>query len=117
MLPASIQKARLGLPAHGEGRAAVQHPRPIDALVDFCGEVLDFLIGEILASGKDAAKKQGSVDRGQLAFLPALASLHVDEVVEETVFVLEVVREKTQRVADALANLRGLSETSAIANT
>src|SRR5580700_7344809 len=104
------------MPAHGEGRAPVEHPRPIDALVDFCSEILDFLVGKILASGKHSAKQQGRIDRGKLAFLPALAGLHVDEVVVEAVFVLEVVCEKTERAANAREDISRFSKTSAVAD-
>src|SRR5438477_10938339 len=45
MLPASVQKSRFRMPPHRESFAAVQHPRPVHAFVNFCGKLLDFLIG------------------------------------------------------------------------
>src|SRR5580692_2404929 len=104
MFPACAEEARLGMPAHRKRGAAVQHPRPIDTLVNFRGEILDFLVGKILPSGQYAAKKQGSINGRQFGLVPALAGFHVDEVIVKTVLVLEVVREKTKRAANALEN-------------
>src|SRR5271157_2314531 len=116
MLPTGVQEAGFRRPAHGESFAAVQHPRPVYALVNLRGEILDFLIGKILASGKDAAKQQGSVYGGQLAFFPAPAGFHVDEMEEEAVFVLEVVCKKAKGVADAGENVRGRGKTAMVAD-
>src|SRR5262249_61881099 len=62
MFPAGIEKTRFGMPAHRYGAPAVQHPLPVDSFVDFCRQVLNFLVGKILASCEDAAEQQGSVD-------------------------------------------------------
>src|SRR5215472_1228766 len=104
------------MPAHGKGLAAVEHPRPVNALIDFCGEVLDFLVGEILAASEDATQKNGGVDGRKLAFLPTSAGFHMDEVEEEAVFVVEFVGKEAQRVSDALDNLGRLSVITMVAN-
>src|SRR3989442_999425 len=57
---------------------------PIDALVDFRREVLDFRIGKVLPGGKDAAQENGTIDGGKLALLPPLARLHMNEVEEKS---------------------------------
>src|SRR5580704_10712691 len=116
MLPARTQETRFRRPAHRESGPAIQHPWPIDTLVDLCCEVLDFLVGKILPGGENSAEKKRCIDGRQFALLPALAGFHVNEVVEKTVFVLEVVGEKAQRAEDALANLRGFSESPAVAD-
>src|SRR2546429_3542757 len=36
------------MPAHGKGLATIQHPWPVHTMIDFCREVLDFLVGKIL---------------------------------------------------------------------
>ena len=41
VVPASRDEADLGPPAHGEGLAAVEHPGPVDAVVELRGEVGD----------------------------------------------------------------------------
>ena len=55
VVPASGDEAGFGTPAHGEGFAAVEHPGPVDAVVELRGEVGDFGIVEVGACGEDAA--------------------------------------------------------------
>src|SRR5439155_395060 len=35
VFPSGVQKSRFRCPAHGQGRGAIEHPRPVDPLVDF----------------------------------------------------------------------------------
>src|SRR5437899_6535567 len=72
------------MPAHEKGLATIQHPWPVHTMIDFCREVLDFLVGKILPCSENAAQKNRGVDRGELAFGPAIAGFHVDEMKEET---------------------------------
>src|SRR3982074_581184 len=55
MFPARVQETAARFPSHGERFAAIEHPRPIDALVDRGCEILNLGIIEMLASGQDAA--------------------------------------------------------------
>src|ERR1700732_3274376 len=65
MVPASTQEAAAWLPSHGEGFAAIEHPRPIDTLVDRGCEILNLGIIEILANGEHTAEQKRAVDRGE----------------------------------------------------
>ena len=49
-------------------------------------------------------------------FSQRCAGFHVNEVIVETVFVLKIVRQKTQRVAYTLQNLRGRAKTAMVAD-
>src|SRR5205809_436283 len=104
------------MPAHGKGLATIQHPWPVHTMIDFCREVLDFLVGKILPCSENAAQKNRGVDRGELAFGPAIAGFHVDEMKEETMLVVYVVGQEAQRVAKALGNLCGFPVTAMVAN-
>src|SRR5207253_1693213 len=68
------------------------------------GQIFDLLVGKILPRGENAAQENRSIDGGELAFFPTLPRIHVDEVVEETMLVGQIVGEKFQRLADSLEN-------------
>src|ERR1700740_3044922 len=103
------------MPSHGKRLAAIEHPRPVDAVIDFCGKILDFLIGKILTSGKNTAKENGRIDRRKFALFPANAGFHVNEMKKEAVFVMEIVGDKTQRVSHTLGDFRRLSVSAMVA--
>jgi hypothetical protein len=65
MFPARAQETALRLPSHGERFAAVEHPRPIHALVDCSCKILDLGIIEMLANRQHAAEQKRGVDRGE----------------------------------------------------
>ena len=100
VVPAGIDEACGGVPAHGEGGAAVEHPGPLDALVEAGGEVLDTTVVEVGAAGEDAAEEDGGVDRGDFAPAGGFAGGDVVEVVEEAVLVLHVVEVEVERGED-----------------
>src|SRR5881275_2629114 len=104
------------MPAHGKSLAAIEHPGPIDALIDLRGEILNFLVSKILPRRENAAQENRRINRGKFALLPARASLQVDEVEEKSMLVVQDVGEEAQRVANALANFRGLAVAAMIAN-
>ena len=87
-----------------KGVAAVQHPGPVDALVNLRGEPADFAVARILPAGEHAAKQQGGVDGRQLAFPEPFAGAHVDEVIKKTALLRELFPEIAQRVGDAPEN-------------
>ena len=116
VLPARIEKPGFRMPSHGKRGTAIQHPRPVHAFVNFCGELLDLLVVEILPRGEDAAQQNRSIDGRDLALLPALPSLHVDEVIEKTMFVVQIVGEKLQCPARSFENLGMFSEFALIAD-
>src|SRR5271170_7989029 len=70
-------------PAHREKRAAVQHPVEIYVAVDLGGERLNCGIGEILAAGEHAAKKNGGINGRDFRVRCSGAGGHVHEVIEE----------------------------------
>ena len=104
------------MPAHGKSLAAIEHPGPVHALIDFCGEVLDFLIGEILARGENAAQENRRIDGRKFALFPAGAGFHVDKVEEEAVFVVQIVGDKSQGVPNAVGDFRRLSVAAVVAD-
>src|SRR5260370_42408793 len=63
MFPARAQETALRFPSHRERFAAVEHPRPIDALVDCGCESLNLGIIEMVANGEHATKQKRGVDR------------------------------------------------------
>ena len=99
--PARVEESALGVPAHGKRLAAVQHPGPIDALVNLRGQVLNFRIVEVRAGGEHAAKEKGRVHGRELALVPAGAGIHVVKVVVEAVLVRHVLPEEAQTAARA----------------
>ncbi len=69
-------------------RAAIEHPRPVHALVELCCERLDFLVAiEISAARQDTAQQQRSIDRRNLAGEFAIAGVHIDEVKQKPALV------------------------------
>src|SRR6266478_261582 len=61
MFPASLNEARLRMPAHGKRWSTVQHPGPVHALVDFGREVPDLVVREMLPHCEYAAEEKGSI--------------------------------------------------------
>src|SRR5436309_6128528 len=116
MRPAGFGESRLWVPAHGEHIAAVQHPGPVDTLVDFRGKVLDFGIGEMLAGGEDSAEQQRRINGRDFALPLTLAAIHINEVVVETVLVRKLLPDESERGANAGGNLFFLPVTARIAD-
>ena len=103
VVPARFQEARFGRPAHRERVASVQHPGPVHASEDLVGQLCDLRVGfEVLPAGQDSGHEQGRVDRGKFAPPPALARLHVHEVVEEPVFMGHLMGQEAQGGAHAI---------------
>src|SRR5580700_4517941 len=73
-VPAGGKKAGLRGPALGEGGAAIQHPGPVDTLVDLSGKTLDLRILKILPAGEHAAQQDGGIDRRHFGVERPLAS-------------------------------------------
>src|SRR5205807_2485783 len=115
--PARAQKTGFGMPAHGKRFAAIEHPTPIHAVINFRGKILDFLIGKILPRGKNTAKENRRIDGRKFALGPAFAGFHVDEMEEESVLVVQVIGEETQRKANALDNFRRLPVAAMVTDT
>jgi len=107
VVPTGSDEAGLGGPTHREGIAPGQHPRPVHPSVEMLGQVHDVPVsGEVMSAGQHAGQQQGRVDRGQFAVSPALPGLHVDEVIEESVFVGHVPGQEAQRGANPSLDLR-----------
>src|SRR6267378_5910636 len=82
MFPTRAQETAFRLPSHGERFTAVEHPWPIDALVDCGREILDLAIIEMLANRQHPTKQNRGVDRGEFAVPYPLSGFDIDEVVE-----------------------------------
>src|SRR5919201_2072518 len=117
MLPPRIQKTGFGVPTHRKCFAAIEHPGPVDALINFRREVLDFLVGKILPRREDAAQKNRRIDGGKFALLPACPGFHVDEMKEEAMLVGQIVGDESQSVANAIGNFRRLSIAAMVTDT
>ena len=113
MVPARGEEACLGIPAHGESFAAVEHPGPVDAVVELGGEVGDLWVVEVGADGEDTAEEDGRVDRGDFDIDEGSAGFDVAEVIEEAVFVRHLVEMKVECGDDLLFDASGV-EVSAL---
>jgi len=100
VVPTGGDEAGFGTPAHGEGLAAVEHPGPVDAIVELSGERSNLGIVEIRADGEDAAEEDGGVDRGDFDVDERPAGFDVAEVVEEAVLVRHFVEMEVERGDD-----------------
>ena len=74
------------LPCMVDFTVLVQHPAPVDAIEQVCGDGADFLLASVVAvkifcGDGHACQQQSRVDRGQLALLRAFASSHVEKVI------------------------------------
>src|ERR1700674_1603007 len=116
MFPARAQETALRLPSHGERFAAVEHPRPIHALVDRSSKILDLGIIEMLASRQHAAEQKRSVDRGEFAVPYPLSGFDIDEVIKEAAFVTQSPFQKTQRLPHPIPDRRRLTVTAGFAD-
>ena len=88
-IPAIVQESALRLPSLPHGRCTAARPLPIDAAVDRIGAFADLVLvwrvlAEIDGSGQHAREKQRCVDQRHFTPPDALAGLHVEEVVIET---------------------------------
>ena len=62
MRPAHADETRLRVPAHAQSVAVIQHPIPIDTLVDLGGQLLDLGVQEVLARSQDTTHEDGRVN-------------------------------------------------------
>ena len=62
-IPARLQESRFGLQSVVEARATVQHPLPVDALVNLGGELANGIGVEIGAGVQDPEQQQRCVNR------------------------------------------------------
>jgi len=117
MVPASRDEAGLGVPAHGEGFSAVEHPGPVDTVVELCGEVGDSAVIEIGAGGEDTAEKDGSVDGRYFDVDEGFAGFDIAEVIEEAVLVGHLVEMKVERGDDLLLDPSGVLVAALVGDT
>jgi hypothetical protein len=95
---------------------AVEHPRPIHALVDCSCKILDLGIIEMLASRQHAAEQKRAVDRGEFAIPYPLPCFDINKVVEEAVFVRQSHFQKSERLPHAVPDRRRLTVTARFAD-
>lgn len=114
MFPTRAQETAVRLPSHGEPFAAIEHPRPIHALVDCSSKILNLGIIEMLANRQHAAEQKRGVDRGEFTIPYSLSGFDIDEVVEEAVLVGQSPREKAKRLPHPIPDRRRLPVTAAI---
>src|SRR5882762_8822672 len=103
-VPARRQKSVFRRPAHGKCTSAVEHPRPVDALIDLRRQVYDLLVLKVLPAGEYAAQQDCGINRRDLRVVYPLPGVHIHEVVEETVLVRHLVEKETQRSLDTRNN-------------
>ena len=106
VVPARFEKARVRLPAHGEGLAAIEHPWPVHALIDRRGQLLNPRVLKVPARGQYAAKQQGGVDGRKLRTGIALSGFHIRKVIEKPVRLRQMVQVPIERCPYPFHNLR-----------
>ena len=88
-----------------EYRGAVEHPRPVHALVDLLRQGFDLAILKPGPGGQDSAQQDRGVDGRKLRPGPAPAGLNVREVIEEAVHLRHLMQVPVQRRSHALHHL------------
>ena len=107
-IPAVLEEALVGQPAHGKRSAAIHHPLPVDAAVKRSGQCFNASVaGKVLTAVKHTAKQERCIDRGQLTAKEPLSAIDVNEVVEETVLVRTFFQEKGQGFLHSLLAIEG----------
>src|SRR5215469_6194334 len=104
--PAPGDEAGVGEPPHGEGLAVVEHPGPVDALVELLRERLDARVGKVGSGSLDAAEQDRRVDGGEFTAAPAASGFDVGEVVEEAVNLGQMVEVPIESGAYPVDDLR-----------
>ena len=117
MVPARGDEAGLWVPAHGEGFSAVEHPGPVDTVVELRGEVGDSAVVEIGSDGENSAEEDGGVDGRYFDVDEGLACFDVAEVVEEAMLVGHLVEMKVERGDDLLLDASGVLVAALVRNT
>jgi hypothetical protein len=95
---------------------ALEHPKPIDALKNRGGQLVDFSVVKIGAAGEHAAKKDGGVYGGNFRLEDTFAILNVQEVGVKAMLVLDAGSHETQSVANAIAYFHTLFPAALIGN-
>src|ERR1700752_3029527 len=104
------------MPAHGKGLASIEHPGPVDALINFRGEILDFLISKVLPSGENATQENRRINGGEFALFPASTGFHMNEMKKEAVLVVQSVSEEAQSISNAFDDFGRLSVAAVVAD-
>src|SRR6185437_8545780 len=97
-----FEESEAWIPAHGEGVAPIEHPGPVDTLVNLLREGANAPVGEVGARGEDAAKQQRCVNGRQFAVTPAPAGFNVSEMEEEALHLWHTVEVPRKGGEDAL---------------
>jgi hypothetical protein len=103
VIPACRDEAGGGPPAHGERLAAVEHPRPVDPVVELGRKVGNPGIVKVGTTTKDTAQQDGRIDGGDLTVNKRLSSLDVVEVIEKAVLIRHLVEVKLKRRQNLLS--------------
>ena len=94
----------------------MQHPRPIDSLVEFRRQPLNFLVVEKTPAGQRAAQEQARIDGRNFRIEQPLPGFAADEVVQKSVLVLDILQCKVQCDPHAIAHRRILFPSPASRN-
>jgi len=81
VVPSGVDETDIGTPGFGECVPHVEHPGPLDAVIELRGEVSDLGVVEMGAAGEGAAEEDRSVDWRHFAVDEGLAGFDVVEVV------------------------------------
>src|SRR5579862_9996341 len=103
-IPTVRQKSVLGRPPMRDRAAAVEHPKPVNAIENLGSEFANLRIRKIFSAGEDAAEQQSGVDGGNFALEGALAGVNVDKVIEEAALVVHARGKEFESCAHAANN-------------
>src|SRR3569833_851232 len=102
--PARIEETGFGVPAHRKSFAAIEHPGPVNTLINLLRLRFDLRVVKVRVRHEHAAEEEGSVDRRKLDAFHALPGLDIREVIEEAVHLGKFVEVPLERVADTVDN-------------
>jgi len=111
VVPARGDETGLGIPAHGKGLAAVEHPGPVDAVVELRGERGDLGVVEVSADCEDPTEEDSGVDGGDFDVDEGFTGFDVAKVIEKAMLVGHLVEMEVECGDDLLPDAIGIEVT------
>src|SRR5260370_18257216 len=87
-IPARREEAVFWRPALRKSHASVEHPRPVHALIDLRGKVLNLRILKVLPAGQNPTEQNCRVDGRDLGIKSPLTGIHIHKVVIKSGYVM-----------------------------
>src|SRR2546423_1876504 len=103
-IPAAVDEAAFGSPAHDHGLIAMEQPVPVDALEELRSKAGDFRVVKIGAAGQNAAQENGRIDGRDFGLEDAFTILDIEKVTEKTMRLGNASAHETQSSCHAIAN-------------